>query len=436
MTARRLILAALLVASGCGGLEPRSSAASRVATAPARSALSAYLLPRGGMHAHVRFDALSALAPDGDGLAALQQITGETLPEELDLSARCGRSTSEAIDELTASVDEDGVLVSARTTLRDVAARRCALALSPDAREATFAGRPAVRVGDLVVVASDGLVLLGSEDHVRAALERPPGDDGADPMEALGAPGDSLLRVYARTGEGLQAGGLMQLTPTPEGLEMRYALFAATVADADVIDRRYRSTLTLMRERHGPTLGELLPVIDRLEVRRSVGAATVVRAQVPRTEALPALTKISEVHRRVEAGLAVWGHIERAETQLDGLAQALVAYVAREREKKRPARFPPSVGPTPAALPPADGLAMTRHDWRHPTWVLLGHALEGRVFHRYEIQVDPYRRRATLRASSDLDGDGEPLVLQRVLTIRQDGTVEIGKVEVLERATR
>jgi hypothetical protein len=427
VSTRWLSMLALLAVVGCGA--PLTRSATAVGHA-GPSALTAYLLPRAAMQAHVRFGALSELEPHGNGLRVLTTLAGEALPDALDLSGPCGIETPEALDELAVSVDADGVLFAARTPLRDAAARRCALALSPDARETTFEGRDAVRIGDLVAVAERGLVLLGSESHVRAALEEPPGGAKADAMESLGAASDAYVRVYSQLEDGLYAAGLMQLGAAGDGLEMRYALFSKTVEDADLIDRRYRSTLGLMRDRPESAVAELVPLIDRLDVRRSVGAATVVRAEIPRKGTVEAIADMVELHRRVEIGLSLWRHFENAESQLHRIAQALVDHVAREREQKRPARFPPSAGPTPSELPPSNGTVMTRHDWRDPTWVLLGHALEGPVFHRYELVVDPTRRRATLRASSDLDGDGDPFVLELTLTIRRDGTVDVGDIEV------
>jgi hypothetical protein len=422
----RWLLTLVLIIAGCGAVPPRSATVGRTEGSP----LTAYLLPRAGMQAHVRLGALSELEPHGNGLRVLAILTGEALPD-LDLSEPCGIETNTAIDELALSVDSDGVLLAARTPLRDSAAHRCAMALSPEARETTFEGRSAVRIGDLIAIAERGLVLLGSEDHVRAALDAPPGGTKADAMESLGAPGDAYVRVYSHSEDGLYTGGLMQLGAAGEGLEMRYALFSKTVEDADLIDRRYRSTLGLMRDRPESAVAKLVPLIDRLDVRRSVGAATVVRAEIPRNGTVEAIADMVELHRRVEIGLSLWQHFENAESQLHRIAKALVDHVAREREHKRPARFPPSAGPTPSALPPSDGTVMTRHDWRDPTWVLLGQALEGRVFHRYELQVDPTRRRATLRASSDFDGDGEPFVIELILTIGPDGTVAVGDVQVI-----
>src|SRR5690606_37154529 len=115
-----------------------------------RPAITAYLLPRAGMQAHVRLGALAELEPHGNGLRVLGVLAGDALPDELDLSGPCGVDTTAAIDELAVSVDADGVLLAAHTTLRDAAARRCAMALSPDARESTFEGRDAVRLGDFV----------------------------------------------------------------------------------------------------------------------------------------------------------------------------------------------------------------------------------------------------------------------------------------------
>lgn len=408
----------------CG---PRRAESPRAPAPRADAALTAFLLPRATMHAHVRMDALSALAPDGDGLKVLASLSADALPEALDLSSTCGIATAEAIDELAVSVDAEGVLMAVRTPLRDVAARRCAMALSRAAEATRFEGREAVRIDDLVVVVDGGLVLLGSEAHVRDALEAPPGGTKADPMETMGAPPEAFVRVHSQLDdEGLYAGGLMQLGPAGDDVALSFALFSPTVTDADQLDHRYRKTLGLLREQHAEALRQLVPLMDRVEVQRSVGATTLVRAILPDDDLVTSIGRMSELHHRIEAGLVVWRYIEFAESQLHQLAQALADHVARERDKGRPARFPPSAGPTPATPPPLEGTAMTRHDWRDPTWVILGHALEGQVFHQYQLEVHPSRRKATLRARSDLDADGVPFVLEIELTIQRDGTVAIG----------
>lgn len=124
-------------------------------------------------------------------------------------------------------------------------------------------------------------------------------------------------------------------------------------------------------------------------------------------------------------------HASRMSEALEGLEQIAARASILSDSAPLTAAFPSSCPLTPASVPRASLQVDPPHTWDHPTWRLLGFAIE--TPHAYAFQFDsqngPELSRFTAEAHGDLDGDG---VLS---TFRTGGSIQRGqplKREILE----
>lgn len=124
-------------------------------------------------------------------------------------------------------------------------------------------------------------------------------------------------------------------------------------------------------------------------------------------------------------------HASRMSEALDGLEQIAVRANVLSDSAPLTAAFPAPAPLTPASVPRASLVVDPPHTWDHPTWRLLGFAIE--TPHAYSFQFDsqngPDISRFTAEAHGDLDGDG---VLS---TFKTGGSLQPGqpaKREILE----
>jgi hypothetical protein len=69
-------------------------------------------------------------------------------------------------------------------------------------------------------------------------------------------------------------------------------------------------------------------------------------------------------------------------------------------------RMPASAPPTPAQVPRGQKSVVPESAWQHPTWKAIGFSIADPVYFSYQIITARGGRRATVRATGDLDGDG------------------------------
>ncbi len=83
--------------------------------------------------------------------------------------------------------------------------------------------------------------------------------------------------------------------------------------------------------------------------------------------------------------------------------------LTKERTKAGQAAYPPSVGPTPAAVPLGASALDPPGSWEHPTWKALEFGFSRPHSYSFEFQSEVRGRKSRYRASArgDLDGDGQ-----------------------------
>lgn len=124
-------------------------------------------------------------------------------------------------------------------------------------------------------------------------------------------------------------------------------------------------------------------------------------------------------------------HASRMSEALEGLEKLAVRAHVLAESAPLTAAFPAPAPLTPASVPRASLVVDPPHTWDHPSWRLLGFAIE--TPHAYSFQFDSQNggdiSRFSAEAHGDLDGDG---VLS---TFRTGGSIQPGqaaKREILE----
>jgi type IV pilus assembly protein PilA len=121
------------------------------------------------------------------------------------------------------------------------------------------------------------------------------------------------------------------------------------------------------------------------------------------------------------AALAVYGvkryitaaKIAEARETLVLISARLMAYAAKSPGK----RFPRSAPRVPAKIPPGIKYTTTPADWKHKSWASIEFGREAPQYYSYEYETSKDRKRATVRARGDLDGDGVESLFELDVTV-------------------
>jgi hypothetical protein len=119
-----------------------------------------------------------------------------------------------------------------------------------------------------------------------------------------------------------------------------------------------------------------------------------------------------------------------AKNTVGQIAKDLVAYATQLPPARM--RFPPSAPLTPKQVPSGSKTPVTDADWSHPTWKAIGFSLTDPVYYSYEIVTAPGGKKAIVRATGDLDGDGARSHFSLELRIDAKGEVSVSPQMLIE----
>ena len=417
---------------------PRPAVVAAPEAAPsASSALLAAVPSNATLVVRIDGRALRAAPIYGQALGALAAFEGAQKRVD-EFHASCGINLLETIDEVvyarTGAGETDDVTL-ARVRADDAAVLRCAATLL-DGKPSKLEGAPAVRFVESnapgVAVVFDGVTIIGTEDHVSAALGALRSHASALPEPARGLDlGPAAVVSFAVSGAGY--GGISSGTGVLEmdasHVTLRTVIGFPSAAEASAFEAQAHTGISGMSLELGATPGGAGEMIrdyltrihidaDGPRVRGSLELQGGVQAQTQLVGTLSAVGIYGVRRYLAQAKLA------EAKSTVGAISRDLAAYMEREDARgKRPLRFPASAPATPAQVPSGAKFRPDASTWSHPTWKALHFEMEMPMYYSYEIITSKDGRAATVRAHGDLNGDGKLSTIERTLTLAKDGSV-------------
>lgn len=100
---------------------------------------------------------------------------------------------------------------------------------------------------------------------------------------------------------------------------------------------------------------------------------------------------------------------EGSEAEVEATAEGSESALVKERAREGRGAYPPSVGPTPAAVPLGSPALDPPGSWEHPSWKELEFGFSRPHSYQFEFQSEVRGRKSRYRAIArgDLDGDGQ-----------------------------
>jgi type IV pilus assembly protein PilA len=357
-----------------------------------------------------------------------------------DLHALCGINLLETIDEVvyarTGAGETDDVTL-AHVRADDAAVLRCAASLL-DGKPSTLEGAPAVRFvsGKTpgVAVVTSGVTIIGTEDHVSAALGALRAHASALPEPARGLDlGPAAVVSFAVSGAGY--GGVSSGTGVLEmdasHLALRAAIGFLSAEQASAFAAQAHTGIAGASLELGAAPGgageALRDYLTRIRIDtdgpRVRGDLTLPGGPEVQAQLMATLSGVAiyAVRRYLAAA-----KVAEAKNIVSAIARDLAAYMESEDAKgKRPTRFPPSAPPTPPKVPAGDKFTPNASTWSHPTWKAIHLEMTSPLRYSYEIITSKDGRAATVRAHGDLDGNGKQSTIERSVTLNKDGSVTL-----------
>jgi type IV pilus assembly protein PilA len=422
---RRSFVWGLLVATaaGCGGHEKSTIAPTPVMPIGAGSATQP-TAAGGRVLDAVRADASLAGFVDAKRLreagwfAAIMALPIPQLQDRLEaLREKCGREPFGIVDQLAWSSGNGGLVVAAKLAVPAADALACLRGLRDDAEETTVAGRPALRLGEALVVGDQAMLVAGSESWVGEYLA---GETGGGPLRATVTPAaGTLVRVAGAPGGKVRTMDV-SLVDSPEhlvadvSLEMEDAATAAALAEQL---KEGRAKIEEQLARAGVGMPTATVAADGARLRVTFDAAGSATKQAALLGTLSALA-IYGVRRYLASSKAA-----EAKATVSAIGRALVA--AAEREEvvggKIVHRFPPSAPQVPKQTPHAQKYASQPSDWSHPSWRAIHFEMSSPQYYSYAFETAKDGMSAVVVAHGDLDGDGVESTLTIQVTIDEQG---------------
>jgi hypothetical protein len=420
-TASLVVMAAL---AGCGGAPPSTDASAASAQRAASAPLDV-VSPRSEFAVRVhaaRFRATALYA------FAMRLGTQTGALDKLDEKTRaCGFNPIEVVEDLVVAGAGGNAVVSARLSIPVERALSCLEKL--DSARATFMGRRAVTIGaDAFALEHRGLLLLGDAPLLKETLAAPA---TRGPLAAKLEDAPNQLFVASgrpgRSASGVESfDAAMKVGPTDAQLEAALTMTSAAEAlQASVrlngfvneamknVEPEQRAALSRLRiGAEGRTLRARLYVKGGEEVQ--VGTlATISATAIYGVRAYLAKAKTAEARATVKA-----------------IGRALVASAEAEDANGRRGSFPPSARAVPKTVPSGTKYQSAPSEWQTPGWRDIRFQLTGPQYYQYEFVTSPDRRRVTVRARGDLDGDGNTSSFELTLTIDAKGNTSISNLEI------
>jgi hypothetical protein len=339
------------------------------------------------------------------------------------LADACDLDADEDVREVSLSrVSEDELLVAARLNKSAPAIVRCVAHQGYDRTDMN--GRPAVHVDDFDLIAVDEhVIVVGNASGLDTVLE------GASPrwLEAFGRPDGTLAEMHFTANTGVLWMVSVGLRAQDEKLTIVSTFRGKTTHDADFMLNTIRESLadvandvaSEQTKRHRKRIRRWL---SRAEVRRRVVQGVELTLPLPargkRAERYAEALKVfmKKLGTRIDSKKSELG----ARTILWTLAEKVQKHAAENKSGWTHMPTMPSSAPlTPSAVPSGATVTSGAEVWRHHTWKTLHFALTGEHRYAYQIVTSPDRRRTTIRAVGDHDGDGTTQTLE--LDVSVDG---------------
>lgn len=398
---------ALTAVLGCGGeASPEVRAAERLKSArpldavPVRATFAAHLDLKKLRAAELSgfVPSLVAVTPGGAAYGALTRA--------------CGVAPVDAFQDVTFAAGDDGIVVAAELGVAEDLALRC-IAEALSGTPSQFQERPAVRLGGtppLFAITTARMLLVGNEGPLAHALDLEGAHatladclrtDGDVLGAACGAPPATLglgreLRLRARSGKGTLAVDATTTFDDPKGLAALRDRHERAKRSVENQDKPMRDAVSSIRIGGSGSTGTI-----------NFGTSGDPLAQVGYLIALgTGLAHAAEND-------ALRAKTEEARTTLAKIADALKKAAGTPRA--RGPVFPAAAPPVPVEVPRGTEHAPTADDFATPTWKDLGISMAEPFRYQYEIAVSSDRRKATVRARGDLNGDGESSLFEIVL---------------------
>jgi hypothetical protein len=350
----------------------------------------------------------------------------------------CKTPPLEAFNDVVVGIGSDEFLVAAELAMPADEAMRC-VRDTFGGHEAQFQERGAIRIDPkqpaakqqkptkpLFAVATGTLLLVGDEGSVAEALNQSGPPSG--PLTSCLDLGADAVVTACGTPPAIAAKGLELAGRSSSGeLAVRASLeFKDAAAAAQFRDRIVAAQKSA--EHEAKFVREALDTI-----RATTESATTTVRFGTSGDGVAQAGYLVALATGMRKGL--WEQEAKALSQearinVAALANALVK-LAHEKPHARGPVFPPAPPAVPASVPHAAAHAPTDDEFSHPTWTALGFAPKEPFRYQYEIVVSHDRRRATVRARGDLDGNGRNSVFEVVVDARPSGATA-SPIKVIE----
>ncbi|HZO11612.1 MAG TPA: hypothetical protein VFB62_00085 [Polyangiaceae bacterium] len=413
---RYIVLLIVLVAA-CAPQSPTKAPHAAAKEPP----LSAYVLPDAQYVLHLRSAALRELGIRKTLEQAAATLAPDAVAPLADIGKQCGIGW-ESVDELMLSgrLEDDDLLGVA--TVRDPTAMLQCLKKGAELKD------------DNVAVVRGTRLFVGSRKRVAEAVKHPPNRAGAqDVITRLEGDDESLCRLYVVTPPNSEARAVSLALGADEGeLTITASIDLPSTEAADRLANMLRGVIEGARgytraSTHAVEAQRLARLLRHIEVSRRVGARVTVDLDVVggTDRQIQAFEGFIGFSRTTASIIRRQNSAQVARTNVVALAQRIAAHAeANRRGFYKLPTLPDAAPPTPAQLP-SEGMDTSATDWSHPTWRALSFVIEGRVDHRYAVELSRDRRTATVHATADLDGDGVSSHLELAVRISMQGKVTI-----------
>ncbi len=399
--------------------------ASASAAAPEASIASVLVAVRPGMD-HAGFFDVKALRDKG-WFAVLEALPDDVGAPVKKLVTRCGTAPWGAVDQLawSGSKDEEFVVVAKLAVGPDVA-MTCIENLTGRATEVTVGRAKGLKVGPIRVVARGNMLVGGVGkpfDDVLAGV-----DAGAAPLLGQVTPQkDQALRV-AVDGADIPGAPFKDARVVMTSGATRFAFETDVTATSELaakaLELKAKSSLDELA-----ALSKTGPKLPPISLVRTGDVLHVALTQDgDAKQQLAMLGVLSAVATNGMRRYLMSAKTAEAKNTVGAIARATVAYIEREtidaRGKMAPHLCPPNAAPVPKEVPKGNKYASAPQDW-NATWADLRFAMSDPQYYRYRVDTAPNRKKCTVVAEGDLDGNGKLSKFSLTIELDKNGVPTI-----------
>jgi hypothetical protein len=425
-----LSLVAALALGGCGASPPTRTSPPKPAVAEetAKIDIRAFAFSEPGLMAYLKARELADLPGYADWLEVHPEAQRVNALFE-QLRAGCALDPFQVVDEVLFTLVRERLIGAVRVRLGEEKVFLCLENLVDGGTRTVIADRPSLRApdGSMVMTLVDDILVFGDEATVADRIRSHTAYDG---RISAALPDLRNIVAYARVGgeDGTVEAIESRFSRTSGRLELSVRLTSPSPEDADWVVTALRGALdgevsALVGELPEAARPRATKVLDQAQIQRRIGQSVEITLPVS-VLAESQILLVALVDRLGEA-MVRRQHLEEARMVLEVLAMRMAGHAEAHPQAGR-AAFIASAPLTPSGLPGPDDDSGPA-DWSHPTWRTLGFEPPMALPHAYEIETARDGRSAVIRAVGDLDGDGEPSILEVALAVK-DGAITIGEV--------